>query len=189
VTDFTFTKSEGAQVPFAYAADCKLKPAVSSYSLHGTNLRFLKEIKTFIGHIGSAVSGDIELSNNDQDMKITIVGYCGYTSLGGKNFDGKLGREVLPETLLPVTFLFAANPEKANESQPTPEKTVLVEFYHGEYSCPTSVHVYQGKYYLPLIPSANISKANGGAGTGKLKGTTTWNAIRIIQLDDGPSLG
>ena len=57
-------------------------------------------------------------------MKITIVGYCGYTSLGGKNFDGKLGREVLPETLLPVTFLFAANPERANESQPTPEESI-----------------------------------------------------------------
>ena len=59
VTDFTFTKSEGAQVPFAYAADCKLKPAVSSYSLHGTNLRYLKEIKTFIGHIGSAVRNSL----------------------------------------------------------------------------------------------------------------------------------
>ena len=55
VTDFTFTESEGAKVPFAYAADCMLKPAVTICSLYGTNLKFEKSAKTFIGYFGHRV--------------------------------------------------------------------------------------------------------------------------------------
>ena len=54
-------------------------------------------------------------------------------------------------------------------------------------SCPSDVYEHQGKYYLPVIPSSNISRANGGQG--KLKGTTIWDGVRIIQRDDGPYLG
>ena len=54
-------------------------------------------------------------------------------------------------------------------------------------SCPSDVYEHQGKYYLPVIPASNISRANGGQG--KLKGTTIWDAVRIIQRDDGPYLG
>ena len=54
-------------------------------------------------------------------------------------------------------------------------------------SCPSNVYEHQGKYYLPVIPSSNISRANGGQG--KLKGTTIWDAVRIIQRDDGLYLG
>ena len=67
------------------------------------------------------------------------------------------------------------------------KKTVSVEFRHGDLSCPSDVYEHQGKYYLPVIPSQNISCANGGQG--KLKGKTTWDAVRIIQQDDGPYLG
>ena len=62
-----------------------------------------------------------------------------------------------------------------------------MEFRHGDLSCPSDVYEHQGKYYLPVIPSQNISCANGGQG--KLKGKTTWDAVRIIQQDDGPYLG
>ena len=55
VTDFTFSESEGAKVPFAYAADCIMKPAVTTCSLYGTNLRFQKSAKTFIGYFGHMV--------------------------------------------------------------------------------------------------------------------------------------
>ena len=67
------------------------------------------------------------------------------------------------------------------------KKTVSVEFKHGNIICPSDVYEHQGKYYLPVIPSQNISCANGGQG--KLKGKTTWDAVRIIQQDDGPYLG
>ena len=60
-------------------------------------------------------------------------------------------------------------------------------FKQGDVSCPSDVYEHQGKYYLPVIPSHNISRANGGQG--KLKGTTIWDAVRIIQHDDGPYLG
>ena len=122
VTDFTFTESEGAKVPYAYAADCILKPAVTICSLYGTNLKFEKSAKTFIGYFGHRVrnrfwlpkrslseiyrvirvypwpnqpfiSGDVQLSNNDQNLKLTVSGFCGFTNFGGENFDGKLGRE------------------------------------------------------------------------------------------------
>ena len=52
VTDFTFTENEGAKVPYAYAADCLLKPAVTTCSSVGTNLKFEKSAKTFIGYFG-----------------------------------------------------------------------------------------------------------------------------------------
>ena len=67
-------------------------------------------------------SGDVQLSNNDQDLKITVSGFCGFTNFGGKNFDGKLGRKKLEETFLPVTFLMDS--EDPNEKLPskTPRK-------------------------------------------------------------------
>ena len=42
-----------------------------------------------------------------------------------------------------------------------------------------------GKYYLPVDPTQNISQANGSWDkVHKMPGTTTWSAVRIIQ---GPS--
>ena len=62
----------------------------------------------------------------------------------------------------------------------------IVEFYEGEgdnrvFKKETVIE-RGGKYYLPVAPSENISQANGNADKiGKIPGTTTWNAVRIIQ--------
>ena len=115
------------------------------------NLKFEKSAKTFIGYFGHRVrnrflnakrglleiyraiqvyswsnqpfiSGDVQLSNNDQNLKLTVSGFCGFTNFGGENFDGKLGRETLKETFLPLAFLM--NFEDNGEQKPskTPRK-------------------------------------------------------------------
>ena len=65
-----------------------------------------------------------------------------------------------------------------------------VEFYEGEGDSRTikKVNVIDrgGKYYLPLNPDENISQANGGSG--KMSGTTTWNAVRILQGPKKPQI-
>ena len=60
-------------------------------------------------------SGDVKLSNNDQDLTLTVSGFCGFTNFGGKNFDGQLGRKTLEETFLPLAFLM----EDSGDEQPT----------------------------------------------------------------------
>ena len=60
-------------------------------------------------------SGDVKLSNNDQDLTLTVSGFCGFTNFGGKNFDGQLGRTTLEETFLPLAFLM----EDSGDEQPT----------------------------------------------------------------------
>ena len=50
-----------------------------------------------------------KLSNNGQKLKVTIHGHCGMTIFDDANgdsyhFDGKLGKEVLPQTLIPIKF-------------------------------------------------------------------------------------
>ena len=61
-----------------------------------------------------------------------------------------------------------------------------VEFYDGKEDNrvfkKVTVIDRGGKYYLPVEPSENISQANGSVDkTEKMPGTTTWNAVRIIQ--------
>ena len=60
-----------------------------------------------------------------------------------------------------------------------------MEFYDGEENDrvfkKVTVIERGGKYYLPVDPSENISQANGSADNNKMPGTTTWNAVRIIQ--------
>ena len=61
-----------------------------------------------------------------------------------------------------------------------------VEFYEGEEDGrvfkKVTVIERGGKYYLPVDSSENISQANGSVDqTNKKPGTTTWNAVRIIQ--------
>ena len=62
----------------------------------------------------------------------------------------------------------------------------VVEFYDGEEDNrvfkKVTVIERGGKYYQLVDPNENISKANGSADNiGKRRGTTTWNAVRIIQ--------
>ena len=64
ILDFTFTMTEGNEVPFAYASDFNFGTAVSSYSLHGTNIRFPKEIKTIIEFKGSRVRKSLDWTPN-----------------------------------------------------------------------------------------------------------------------------
>ena len=65
-----------------------------------------------------------------------------------------------------------------------------VEFYEGEEDNRTfkKVTVIErgGKYYLPVNPDENISQANGGGS--KMSGTTTWNAVRILQGPKKPRI-
>ena len=68
-----------------------------------------------------------------------------------------------------------------------------VEFYDGEEDNrvfkKVTVTERGGKYYLPVDPNENISKANGSADNiGKKPGTTTWNAVRIIQGPERPQI-
>ena len=68
-----------------------------------------------------------------------------------------------------------------------------VEFYDGEEDYRTfkkvTVIERDGKYYLPVDPTKNISKANGSEDkTNKMPGTTTWNAVRIIQGPANPQI-
>ena len=67
-------------------------------------------------------SGDVQLSNNDQDLKLTVSGFCGFTNFGGKNFDGRLGRETLEETFLPVAFLMDSEDSNGKQPLKTPRK-------------------------------------------------------------------
>ena len=69
----------------------------------------------------------------------------------------------------------------------------VVEFYDGEEDDRTikkvTVIERDGKYYLPVDQTENISQANGNAGeTTKMRGTTTWNAVRIIQGPGNPQI-
>ena len=69
----------------------------------------------------------------------------------------------------------------------------VVEFYDGEENDrvfkKVTVIERGGKYYLPVDPSENISKANGSVDqTHKKPGTTTWNAVRIIQGPGHPQI-
>ena len=41
------------------------------------------------------------------------------------------------------------------------------------------------KYYIPVDQSLNKSRANGSGDKTKMKGHTSWDAIRILQNDDG----
>ena len=43
-----------------------------------------------------------------------------------------------------------------------------------------------GKYYLPVDKNKNISKTNGGGS--KKRGTTTWDAVRILQGPNNPQI-
>ena len=65
-----------------------------------------------------------------------------------------------------------------------------LEFYEGEEDNRTfkkvTVIERDGKYYLPLNPDENISQANGGGS--KMSGTTTWNAVRILQGPKKPRI-
>ena len=65
-----------------------------------------------------------------------------------------------------------------------------VEFYDGEEDNrifkKVAVIERGGKYYLPVVPNENISQANGGGS--KMSGTTTWNAVRILQGPKKPRI-
>ena len=68
-----------------------------------------------------------------------------------------------------------------------------VEFYDGEENDrvfkKVTVIERGGKYYLHVDPSENISQANGSDDkTHKMPGTTTWNAVRIIQGPERPQI-
>ena len=68
-----------------------------------------------------------------------------------------------------------------------------VEFYEGEgdnrvFKKETVIE-RGGKYYLPVKTSENISQANGSDDkTHKKPGTTTWNAVRILQGPARPQI-
>jgi len=68
----------------------------------------------------------------------------------------------------------------------------IVEFYDGEEDDrvfkKVAVIERGGKYFLPVDRSENISQANGSADNYKMPGTTTWNAVRIIQGPGHPQI-
>ena len=88
----------------------------------------LPYIPVYSGPNQPFISGDVQLSNNDQSLKLTVSGFCGFTNFGGENFDGKLGRETLKETFLPLAFLMNFEDNDGQKPSKTPRKDSFKTF-------------------------------------------------------------
>ena len=91
-----------AKVPYGYASNCHKQPITTYASLVPHGLQFHADI---IKVHGTQIIGDVKLSNENQDLEVSISNYahtikCGYTAYGETHFE-KLG-SFLPQLLMPI---------------------------------------------------------------------------------------
>jgi len=86
-----------AKVPYGYAANCQKQPITTYASLVPHGLQFHADI---IKVHGKQAIGDVKLSNENQDLEVSISGNCAYTAYGETHFQ-KLG-SFLPQLLMPI---------------------------------------------------------------------------------------